>query len=199
MCEQQFYDLLKGAAGLQEYARKRRITKLRYNARRLIYLAADANLLQLASAADGLPELYQEARIMEAVASGRIDRLLPLGTNAAQATAQPLAATGRRCHVGIEMQPNTVEDLALAVFLFNGVPVDWPERLSRPQSEIGRFAALGSDMELMRSNDPYVREIACLHGLRQGPRHAELLRAAFDRDEQLVLDAIDQFQRSAYY
>jgi hypothetical protein len=40
------------------------------------------------------------------------------------------------------------------------------------------------------------RELACLHGLAEHPRHAELLETAYDEDEDLALDAIDQLQQS---
>jgi hypothetical protein len=59
-----------------------------------------------------------------------------------------------------------------------------------------RFAASGSDMGLMRSAAPYIREIACLHGLGRGPRHAGLLRIAFDEAED---SPIEQLHQSASY
>jgi hypothetical protein len=197
--EDEFYGLLQGAGELRLYQRKRRVPKLRYCAGRLIYLASPASLRELGLAADALPELRLHSLVMVAVGSGRIDDLLPLGTNAAQAAAQPLLAAGQPCTVQINVEPDTVEDRALAIFLFNGVHVAQPDPSSRAQSEIGRFAASGSDPHLMRSGAPFIREIACLHGLSQGPRHAEMLRTAFDEDEHLAWDAIEQFQPSASY
>jgi hypothetical protein len=194
--EAEFHNLLEGAAELSGYERKRRIPKLRYRAGRLIYLATDDSLSRLALEARGIPELHLHVQVMEGVATGKIDNLLSLGNNAAQAAAQPLLAAGKPCSLAREPQ-NDFENHGLAVFLLNGVPVMRPSPLSPAQPEIVRFAASGSDISLMRSTDPYVREIACLHGLSEGPRHAETLRAAFDEDEELVMDAVDQIQQSA--
>jgi hypothetical protein len=49
----------------------------------------------------------------------------------------------------------------------------------------------------MRSKDPFIRELACLHGLAPQPRHPEVLESPFDEDEELAMDAIDQLQQSA--
>jgi hypothetical protein len=195
-CESMFRSLLDGATELSGYDRKRRIPKLRYQAGRLIYLAEDNSLVRLASAAAGFPELYLYSQVMKAVASGAIDDLLLLGTNAAQAAAQPLLAAGKSCTIARPVNTRESEQ-GLAIFLFNGVPMRPPEALLPTNSEIVRFAASGADMDLMRNATPYIKEIACLHGLTTMPRHAEQLRTVFDEDEVLAMDAIEQFQQSA--
>ncbi len=192
----EFRTRIDGAAGLSGFARKRTIPKLRYCARRLVYLADDPTLLELASAAAEVQELFLDSQVMKAVATGMIDDLLPLGSNAAQAAAQPLLAAGKRCLTTRAVDTDEREQ-ALAVFFFNGVHLALPSGSPPAQSEILRFATSGSDMALMRSADPYIREIACLHGLSLSPRHPELLRTAFDEDEELFTDAIEQIQQSA--
>lgn len=194
--EAEFRNLVERATELSGYERKRRIPKLRYRAGRLIYLADDASLLQLASVAGKVSELHLHSQVMKAVATGEIDELLSLGTNAAQAAAQPLLAAGKGCSIAKEIDTNEKQP-GLAVFLFNGVPVTPRDRFPPVQSEMLRFAASGSDTALMRSADPYIREIACLHGLSQTARHAEMLRAVFDEDEDLAMDAVEQLQQSA--
>ncbi len=191
----EFRNLIESAAGLSGFARKRRIPQLRWRAGILIYLAEDAPLIQLASVASEFQELHLHSRVMKAVASGEIDELLPLGTNAAQAAAQPLRAAGKACLIAGEVDTD-VKKQGLAVFLFNGVHINQSVAPSSGESEIVRFARSGSDMALMRSADPYIREIACLHGLSQGPRHEELLRTVFDEEEELAMDAIEQIQQS---
>jgi hypothetical protein len=194
--EMEFQTLLEGAAKFSGYERKRRIPKLRWRAGRLIYLAEDAALGRSASAASEIPELYLHSQVMKAVASGEIGELLALGTNAAQAAAQPLLAAGTVCSVAQEVDTMEKEQ-GLAIFYFNGVPVTRRQGSPTAPSEILQFAALGSDRALMRSSDAFVKEIACLHGLSNGPRHQQLLRTVFDEDEDLALDAIDQAQQSA--
>jgi len=195
-CELEFHDLLEGASELSEYERKRRIPKLRYRAGMLIYLAEDGSLLPLASAAGEFPELHLHCQVMKAVGTGEIDELLPLGNNAAQAAAQPLFAAGKRCSIAKDVDTEVMKQ-GLAIFLFNGVPVTQPESSSHVHSEMLRFAASGSDAALMRSADPYIREVACLHGLTPTPRHPETLATVFDEDEDLAMDAVEQLQQSA--
>jgi hypothetical protein len=194
--ERELHAQMDGASDLSGFERKRRIPKLRYLARRLIYLAEDATLLDLASAAGAIQELHLDSQVMKAVATGMIDDLLPLGTNAAQAAAQALLAAGKVCSISKNVDAE-VKVQALATFLFNGVRLALSDTSSIAQSELVRFATSGSDMNLMRSADPYIREIACLHGLSREPRHAELLRKAFDEDEELFVDAVEQLQQSA--
>jgi hypothetical protein len=194
--EEEFQNLFDGADELSGYDRKRRIPQLRWRAGILIYLAEDASLLRLASVVDEFPELHLHFQVMKAVGSGEIDELLALGTDAAQAAAQPLRAAGRGCSIAKEVDTD-VKKQGLAIFLFNGVPVTQPDGSSPVQSEILRFAASGSDTALMQSANPYIREIACLHGLSPTARHAEMFRVVFDEDEVLAMDAIEQIQRSA--
>jgi hypothetical protein len=50
-------------------------------------------------------------------------------------------------------------------------------------------------MGLMKGSDPFVRELACLHGITEEPRHPFLLDRVFDADEDMALDAIEQLQQ----
>jgi hypothetical protein len=191
--EMEFSNLAETTNALQGYSRKRNIPKLRYRASRLIYLATDDVLASLCLVARELPELHFHSHVMKAVASGNIDDVLPLGTNAAQATAQPLKAAGRRCTTSIQELSEKTEQ-ALSVFLLNGLTVDRSANISIGTSDLMRFAVSGSDISLMKSAEQFIREIACLHGLTEHPRHSEILDAAFDKDEDMALDAIDQLQ-----
>jgi hypothetical protein len=194
--EAQFDGLLETSMKLSGYARKRRIPKLRYFAGRLVYLAEDDSLLRHAPLTFQVPELHLYAQVMKAVASGEISEVMPLGSNAAQAAAQPMLAAGKNSVATTEIDTQAKQQ-GLATFLLNGMQVKHPTGTVSTSSEILRFAASGSDAGLMRSADPFVREIACLHGLSSGPRHAETLRAVYDEDEELSLDAIEQIQQSA--
>jgi hypothetical protein len=85
----------------------------------------------------------------------------------------------------------------LATFLFNGVPLTLPDNAIPDDSELLRLASCGADIGLMRGGDPYIRELACLHGLQGTARHAEMIMTAFDEDEKLAMDAVEQLQESA--
>jgi hypothetical protein len=193
--EAEFRELMDGAASLRGFSLKRRIPKLRYRASRLIYLATDESLSSLSSEAAELSELHFHSEIMAAVASGNIDRLLPLGSNAAQAAAQPLRAANRPA-ILTSVELGEAETQGLAVFLLNGVTVERRAPAVGQESELIRFAIKGADVGLMKSGHPFTRELACLHGLSDQPRHPEILETAFDEDEDLVMDAIDQIQQS---
>jgi len=193
--ESEFNDLLDGFAKSSSYERKRRIPKLRYRAGRLTYLASDDTLATIASFVDSVPELHFQSLVMSATATGNIDRVIGLGTNAAQAAAQPMRSGGRNAKM-------TLPDLseaqlqALAVFRLNGVTVDAQHGQGLGQSELLDFSELGASSILMRSNNAFLREIACLHGVARCPRHPEMLESVFDEDEDLAIDAVDQLQQS---
>ncbi len=191
----EFNKLMSGAENLHGFGLKRRIPKLRYRAARLIYLATEDDLASLYPEAAKLPELRFQAEVMAAVASGNIDRLVQLGSNAAQAAAQPLRAAHRQATL-TSRELGEAEAQGLAVFLLNGVPVMREGPPLRQESELTRFATAGADVALMKSDHPFMRELACLHGLTDQPRHPETLETAFDEDEALAMDAIDQMQQS---
>jgi len=190
---------LKGADQLHGYQRKRRIPKLRFLAGRLTYLATPLELIEFSSPLRVIPELRPLAEVFKAIGSHDVTDLLPLGVNVVQAAAQVLRLTGK----SVRCQPpawQRVESQGLAILRFNGVAIDACSNANVPDDGLNRFGLWdGNGMELMRSEDLFVRELACLHGVEQGRRHDALLDSAFDRDEQLAFDAISQLQPSSYF
>jgi hypothetical protein len=191
----EFQQLFEDAVILTGYERKRRLSKLRYCIARLIYLSPDDRLQSLADIMGAMPELFFHAQVMYAVASRKIDRILAMGTNAAQATAQPLRAAGATA-ISTSSVFQKAKEQSLAVFLMNGVAVERPNPAQVPESELIRFAANGPDKSMMKNASPFLREIACLHGLSPEPRHIEMFDRAFDEDESLTMDAVTQLQQS---
>lgn len=189
-CDVEFRELVRNANTSSGFERKRCIPKLRYRAGRLIYLATDDTLASLSVLAREIPELHLHAEVMMAVSSGNINSILPLGVNAAQAAAQPLKAAEKQCRL-MKQFLTPSEQHALSVFFINGVNVTQPD-MPTEYSDILRFAINGSDIDLMRQVDnPVLREIACLHGIGM-PRHSTCLETAFDIDEELIMDVIEQ-------
>lgn len=193
--EEQFRRELDQIANVSPFNRKRLTPKLRYRSGRLIYLAKIDVLASLSRLSPEVPELFFHSKVMAGIASRNIDQVLGLGTNAAQAAAQALRASGER----VTMTRSTLsepEEQSLAVFLLNGVPVERAQEESSNMSDLMRFTTIGADKALMNSIDPFIREIACLHGLAGEPRHPDVLESVFDEDEDLAMDAIDQLQES---
>lgn len=184
---------LDKAADLRGYARKRLVPKLRYCAGRLVYLAKESSLASIADSTESLKELSLLTGVMKTVSTGNLDQLLHMGTNAAQAAAQPLRAAGKDCNLSKDKLSKT-EEQALAVFLLNGVSVS--RKNNDEQSDVLRFAKSGTDLDLMKSKDPFIRNLACLHGISDYPRHTELLETAYDKDELITLDAVEQLRQS---
>ena len=193
--EFEFKVLLDGFGKASAYERKRRIPKLRYRAARLSYLATDDALASIATMAGTVPELHLQSLAMLATASGNIDRIVGLGTNAAQATAQPMRAGGKTATLNLATL-NKAEQQALAVFRLNGIEVEAQRKTEVAESELLEFAESGSNARLMTSSNAFIREIACLHGIASAPRHPEMLESVFDEDEELAVDAVDQLQQS---
>ncbi|NOQ69844.1 MAG: hypothetical protein GQ573_07045 [Gammaproteobacteria bacterium] len=56
----------------------------------------------------------------------------------------------------------------------------------------------GNDLTLMKSQDAFISEVASLHGYDEVNRHVNILNTAFDPDEQMAFDAINQLHPSSY-
>jgi hypothetical protein len=128
------------------------------------------------------------------ISTGNIDRLLSLGTNTAQAAAQPIRASGKSVNTTFS-NLSIVSEQPLVVFLFNGVSVQRNFGQDKA-SELIRFAESGADLKMMKSQHLFMQEIACLHGVEEIPRHSGLLESVFDVGEDLAMDAIEQLQQS---
>jgi hypothetical protein len=189
---------LVGASELHGYARKRRIPKLRFYAGRLTYLATPQMLLEFSASLKALPELRLIAEVFRTIATEDATELVSFGINVVQAAAQVLRLNKRP----VRCQPaawRMAETHGLALLRLNGVVVDTGSDANVPADELNRFALWDRGDALMKSENPFMREIACLHGVDQGCRHASMLDSAFDRDEQLAFDAITQLQPSSYF
>ncbi len=193
--ESTFHRLFEEAVVLEGFERKRRLPKLRYCAARLIYLSQEDRLRSLGGLAAEIPQLFFHAQVMLAVSGQSLDRVIEMGTNAAQATAQPLKAAGVEASTTNKAIEEAHEQ-SLAVFLMNGLKVRRPRPTQLPESEIIRFATDGTEPSMMKSPDAFLREIACLHGVSSEPRHAGMLDRAFDEDESLAMDAVEQLRQS---
>lgn len=181
--------------GLRGFRRKRYVPKLRYYAGRLVYLATDEMLTDLGAQLKNIPELRLYGEVMTAVASGNVNRILSLGVNAAQATAQALRAAQRVGSVDAK-KFGEAEKQSIAILLLNGVQLHEIESVQALQSEFVDFAVNGADEKLISTQDDFLRELACLHGISSKARHPQVLETGFDRDEALVMDAVTQLGQS---
>ncbi len=179
---------------LDAYELKRRLPKIRYRAGRLVYIGQENALLELGESMETIPALAFHAAVMKAVATGNVTNLLAFGGNATQAAAQPLRAAQRSAVID-RLPSSSVEWQGLSVFGIYGVPVVGAHDMSTAD-EICRLAFFaGSDRSLMSSQNSFIREAACLHGIGL-VRHSEMMGSAFDKDEELAMDAVDQFHLS---
>lgn len=193
--DDEFQRLFEDAARAKGFDRKRRVPKLRYCAARLIYLASQERLGTLAEMARTVPELFFHSQVMLAIANRNVDGVMAMGTNAAQAAAQPLVAAG--CDVSTTHSVlQRAKEQSLAVLLMNGLTVNRIQSAEESESELIRFALRGADDRMMRSPDGFLREVACLHGISDAPRHSGMFERAFDEDEALAMDAVLQLGQS---
>ena len=194
-CEREFPRLVDQTINSTGFDCKRLLPKLRFLAGRLVYVGSEEFLASWSSPLVAIPQLHQQGRVMEAIATKRADNLLPLGGNVAQAVAQPFSTMDG----GITIERNVIEPAeiqALAVLKLNGLMVEIRGGSDYRVDDLFRFAQTGSDPALMMSDNAFLRQLACLHGLTPSPRHAEMLSTAFDQDEVLILDAIEQLSNS---
>ena len=166
------------------YARKRAIPKIRYLTGRLLYLATPTDLPLIAERLRPYPELHMLAEVMHAVGTRDISRLLRMGSNAAQSAAQALKLTPDKITCQVQSW-GSAERQGLAILRANGITVAGPA-----DDDLNRFALWQeSGHALMKSDELFIQEMACLHGVSTVPRHPVILRTAFDRGEELAFDA----------
>ncbi len=178
------FHFLEAGPYLEGYERKRVIPKIRYFAGRLLYLAKTEDLPLVAERLRQYPELAMLAEILHAVGTRDITQLLRLGSNAAQSASQPLKLTPGAITCRIESW-GPAERQGLAILRANGISIDGPA-----DDELNRFALWNErGHELMRSGDPFIKEMACLHGISEAPRHPSILETALDPGEELAFDA----------
>lgn len=169
---------------------KRLVPKIRYRLGRLAYLSDNGELRSLSEDITD-PSLALHGEVVKAIASGRVDRVLQMGRNVAQAVAQPVGMDTNR--VVIEKTDLSSAELqALAVFKVNGVEVTSESPIEMAEkNELIRFVERGPDIDMMKSSDPFISNLASLHGLSSSVRHFEILDTPFDALEEIALDALD--------
>lgn len=191
---QELTDLLEGMPGADTFTAKQLLPKIRYRFGRLAYLGDSSKLAKFASAAEGIPQLRFQAVVAHSIATGDLSKIIGYGVNAAQAVAQPLRMRSTPCFIQSTSRMNGAEQ-SLAVLAMNGLDVYVPESVGT-RHELLTFAKIGGTPSLMGSNDPFIQEMACLHGV-YSPRHKEILDSAFDSAEDIGLDAIEQDHQSS--
>jgi hypothetical protein len=193
--------LLDKNPDIKGYERKRLIPKLRFYAGRLIYLATPDSLLTIGTALVNYPELRLQAEVMKAIQSKDISSLLKFGANAVQAAAQILRIRDEAVNCTLDTF-NEVDLQGLAILRLNGVKVDFlgEDVLGKTINDPLNQFALGYNLaKLMKSDDPFIKEIACLCGAEGLVSHKVILDTAFDRDEHLIFDIINQLNESSYF
>ena len=190
---EQVLRLLDSGRGTEGYIRKRTIPKIRYFSGRLLFLGSTESLAQLAPRLREYPELTVLAEIMEAVARRDVSRLLPLGGNLVQSAAQALRQSDEAVECSLPSW-DAASRQGLAILRANGIEADGPV-----DDELNRFALWRENGgDLMESEDPFIKELACLHGTTSLPRHSTIFETAFDRSEELAFDVINQLRDSDY-
>jgi len=187
-------DLLSKPIPLTPYGKKRRIPKLRFLSGRLLFLVNSEELKTLAERLSDYPELSLLIHVMLAVATRDVTAILEMGSNATQAAAQLLRTSDNPVMFNIKTM-DAIVDQSLAILTLNGIKYQCNDEALH--SELRQFALADNQSKLMSSEDGFIQEIACLHGIGEA-RHSSLLDQAFDRDEELVLDVINQLQNSSH-
>lgn len=183
--------LLSTIASLTAYERRRVLPRLRYYAGRLAYLASPQQLAALAEQLREVPELEFHAVNLMSIATGDVTDAIRLGSNVAQAVAQPLRAEGR-CAIVQGPIGTEIEARGAAVLALNGVQLTGAGDGPWCRDELVQIARNGGTVELFQSQQPFIREFASLHGVCDAPRHAEMLDTAFDQAEDAVFDAVSE-------
>lgn len=188
-------DLLERMQSADAFLKKRLLPKIRYRFGRLAYLGQRHQLKDLAKRSSGFQALTFQRVVAAAIGSNDVGEILGYGANAAQAVAQPLLMQDRKLVIS-SAPTEKIGMQSAAVLQMNGV-VAAGAGLGEQASKLLRFADRGSNRQVMRSGEPWLREVSCLHGISEIPRHQAVLATAFDEAEDIVLDAIEQGHQSS--
>lgn len=183
-------ELIDSLGEENNFDRKSKIPKIKYRAGRLLYLGTDSMLEILSRKLQKTPDTLIYGVAMECISTRNIDKILPFGANCAQMIAQPLKAIGGH----VSMTPRELseaEEQALIVLKLYDVQIENAPAL---KSQMGKFASSGVDINLMKSEDLYLRDISCLHGMSEHARHRGILETYLDEDEELAFDAVNLLQ-----
>lgn len=187
-----------------KYKRKRVLPTVRYLAGRLAYFLSENELLEVSQRLERflheLPELYLITHVLRAVATRDLTNIVRMGINATQAAAQLLKISNEPIKFNWEIlnqidansDEYSVVEQSLAILTFNGIKYD----CDLETSELRQLANAHNMQTLMSSSDKFIQQIACLHGVLPS-RHAETLSSAFDYDESLTLDLLNQLKQSS--
>ncbi len=197
--QEKIKSILDGNSQMEGYQRKRILPKLRFYAGRLFYLAAPESLSNVGDSLANYPEMLLESAVMNAIQTRDVGPLLKFGSNAVQAAAQ-IFRLGENSVTCTLDSLDDAEVQGMALLRLNGIDVNFSGVLSKrlADDELNQFAVGDNLLGLMKSSDPFVRELACLRGVENLLRHQAMLSTAFDRDEQLVFD-ISQLRDSSYF
>ncbi len=190
--------LLEVSPDVRGYERKRLIPKLRYFGGRLLYLGTSEMQIEFSKGLHRYPELQLLAAVLESVATRDVTKLLPLGSNAVQSAAQVLRLSAVPVRYSLQAL-GEAELQGVAILQMNGVKLAQDSHPSPNGNELNRFASSEVPMlDLIREASPFIQEMACLHGADGPVRHSNTLDTAFDRDEHLAFDVLNQLSHSGY-
>jgi retron-type reverse transcriptase len=181
--------LLENNPSIDGYERKRLIPKLRYHAGQIAYLGTPDILCSISEGLSLYPELYVLSKVMSTAESRDVSDLLSLGSNAVQSAAQILRLQNTSVKCSLE-KFGDVESQGIAILQLNGIEIHCQKSMELI-SPLNSFASEENMKKLMKSDDLFIKELACLHGVDESKRHLSLLNSAFDRDEDLAFDIIN--------
>jgi len=198
--QEKIASILDGDSQVKGYQRKRILPKLRFYAGRLFYLAPPDVLSNIGNSLANYPEMLLESAVMNAIQNRDVSSLLRFGSNAVQAAAQVFRLDERQVTCNLDLLDDA-EVQGVALLRLNGVAVNFSDGLAKRLSddELNQFAVGDNALALMKSKNPFIKELACLRGTENPLRHQSMLDTAFDRDEQLVFDVIGQLRDSSYF
>ncbi|MNP47009.1 hypothetical protein D3C76_1410440 [compost metagenome] len=138
-------------------------------------------------------DLFLLAKTMKAVASLDLSDVVRMGSNATHIASQLIRSESRMVSVNENIIQSPLVKQSLAIIEFNGIT----HNLNSAESELGLLAQAKMMTSLMNSENNFIKEFACLHGVSPA-RHDRMLDTSFDRNEELALDVLNQLQNSSH-
>lgn len=163
--QQEIDTILEGNSNIEGYSRKIIVSQLRFYSIRLSYLSSSDMLLSLSQGLSRYPELSLQSKVMDSIYSRDVSALLSLGTNAVQSAAQILRLQDHDVTCSLTSLGD-VELQGLAILRLNGINVKLCGDVDEQTKidKLNQFALNMNLAELMKDDDLFIKEIACLRG-----------------------------------
>lgn len=175
------------------FTRKRFIPKIKFLLGRLAYLMSDEELEKIADRIKNEKELFLFYIIYKSVSSRNLTQALKFGNNVIFSISQILKNNKDKITIEfnkIKSVDKSVIEQSLAILSFYNIKFTNKYLKEYKDSEIINLSRAKDLKSIMKSEECFIKDFACLHGIETS-RHKKTLESAYDLNENLSFDLLN--------